>query len=344
MNQKTLVSIVKGDYDSIETAVNRSIDLINGLDDLKGKKVVSIKPNLCNLGSSYTGSTTDPRIVEAIIKKLNSIVKCEIQIVETNTAKANADRTFRELGYLDLSKRYRNVKCVNLSKDTKLRINFDGEIFKTAQVAESMLFSQYLINVAKLKTHADYRYTGILKNAYGFLSSPSRRAGYHGFMHKALVDLNRFFKPDLSIIDAVVGMEGFGPVDGKPKYIGAIIASKDPVAADTIASKIIGINPSKIKYLKYAERKGLGKTDDIKVVGCSVEELKTNFDFIPMKWYYLGLLSLSIQRWSRRLSNLARLFSLGRSAMSAFGYSDLNRRFSIFDMIRLARDVFKINE
>jgi uncharacterized protein (DUF362 family) len=36
------------------------------------------------------------------------------------------------------------------------------------------------------------------------------------------------------------------------------MASEDPVAIDTAAAKIAGINPKTIKYLKMAEKEGLG--------------------------------------------------------------------------------------
>ena len=345
MTEKPLVSIVRADEETIESAVYESIDLVDGLSDLKGRKNVSIKPNLCRLASSQAGCTTDPKVVEAVIKKMNRVCKCNIEIVETNNFKASADETFRILGYLDLSNKYANVKCVNLSKGEKFKVSINGNIFKILRVPESMIFSDYIINVAKLKTHADYYYTGVLKNAYGFLLSRTKRASYHGFMPEVLADLNTFYKPDLAIIDGIVGMEGFGPVDGNPKYAGVIISSKDPVAADTVAAEIIGIKASKIKYLKYAEKKGLGKTKNIEVVGFSVEEVKTHFDFIPLKLYYLGRMSLKIQRFSRRLSNFGRMLSLARSAMTTIGYSELRKRLSLSELTSMAKDtVFKIED
>ena len=342
MGKAPVVSIVKVNGCSIERAVNESIDLVEGFTDLQDKRSVSIKPNLCSLKSVSSGSTTDPRIVEAVIKRVNAETTCKINIVETNNFQASADKTFRTLGFLDLAKKYPNVECINLSNDVKLKASLNGEVFSTLLIPETMLFSDYLINIAKLKTHVDYRYTGALKNAYGFLLSS--RALYHGFMHKALVDLNRVYKPDLSIIDAVIGMEGFGPTGGSPKYVGVILASKDPVAADTVAAQIAGIKPSKIKYLKYAEEKGIGKSRDIEVVGCSIEDVKTNFKFIPLRLYYIGRLSLTIQRFSKQCFNFARLLSLVRSTLSTISFSTLEERSSYMGLLHLAKDTtFRID-
>jgi len=341
----SIVSIVRAEEETAKSATQESIELIDGFSDLTGKRNVSIKPNLCRPCSSQAGYTTDLTVVEAVIESINRISQCNIQVVETNNSEASADETFRRLGYLDLEKKYPNVRCNNLSKDEKLKVSLDGRIFRTLVVPESMVFSDYIINVAKLKMHADYYYTGVLKNAYGFVLSRERRLQYHGFMHEVLTDLNMFYKPDLSIIDGIMGMEGFGPVEGKPKHVGVVIASKDPVAADSVAAEIVGINPSKIKYLRYAEKNGIGTANDIEVVGSSIEDVRTKFDFIPLKWYLLGRISLSFQRTSRRLSSLGRLLSLTRSAMSTIGYSELRNRLSVSELLRLARNTaFKIED
>lgn len=343
MNKKSLVSIAKASEDSIEEGVNKAIDLIDGFSDLNGKKVISIKPNLCGIKSSTSGQTTDSRIVEAIIKRLNSISpNLKIFIVESNNSKATANHTFRRLGYTEIAKKYPNVECKNLSEDNKVKVNLNGEIFSNIIVPETMLFTHYLINVAKLKTHMDYYYTGVLKNSYGFLLT--HRADYHGFMNQALIDLNTFYKPDLCLIDGIVGMEGPGPTDGYPKYAGVIIASKDPVAADAVGARVMGIKPSKVKYLKRAESRGLGTIKNIETTGFKVEEVQTKFKFIPMRFYYLGRFSLSLQSFSRRCSNFAKLLSMTRSASSMVGISSVTKRLSYLELLQMAKNtVFKID-
>lgn len=342
MNQSSKVAIVRVNDSSVEEAVNDAIDLIDGLDDLKGKQVISLKPNLCGLKSSRSGLTTDPRIVEAIIKRVNSVPVSEVNVVETNNFQASADETFETLGYTEFEKRYPNVKCVNLSKDSKLKVSLNGEVFSTILAPETMVSSDYFINVAKLKTHVDYRYTGALKNLYGLLLTKRRR--YHGFMREALVDLNRVYNPNLTIIDGVIGMEGFGPTDGSPKHVGVIIASKDPVAADVVGAQIVGIKPSKIGYLKYAGKKGIGNFKDVTVVGCEIKDVKSSFEFIPLKWYYIGRLSLWVQKFSIYCSNFGRCLSLVRSAMSTIGFSELEKKSSFSGLTRLAKnEIFKID-
>jgi uncharacterized protein (DUF362 family) len=211
-------------------------------------------------------------------------------------------------------------------------------------VPESMIFCDCLISVAKLKTHVDYRYTGVLKNQYGFLLSRPKRVQYHGFMSKVIADLNRFYRPDLSIVDGLVGMEGFGPNDGTPKHVGALIASKDPVAADAVGAQLIGIPPSSIEYLGYAEKKGIGTTKGLHVEG-DLARVATKFTSIPNKYYRLGEVALALSRYSMYVNNIAEVTRLARSALSTVGFSELQRRLSFAGLWRLASDtVFRLQE
>lgn len=265
--------------------------------------------------------------------------------METNNSKASADETFKYLGYDAFSKKYKNVRCLNLSTDRRVRVHINGDIFSSILVPESMIFSDFFISIGKLKTHADYLYTGVLKNQYGLLLSPAQRSQYHGFMSKVIADLNTFYRPDLSVIDGITGMEGFGPTEGTPKHVGVIIASKDPVAADTVAATIIGIKPFRIGYLKHAENKGIGTWKNIQVVGCDVNEVATSFAFIPTEYYCLTKISLALQRYSRYVRNFADFVRLTRSALSTLGFSAIEKRLSYSGLWRLATDtIFRLEE
>jgi Uncharacterized conserved protein len=65
-------------------------------------------------------------------------------------------------------------------------------------------------------------------------------------------------KPDLTLIDGIVGMEGLGPSVGNPKPLGVIIASLDSFAADAIACYLMGISPKEIPHLKLCNQREYG--------------------------------------------------------------------------------------
>ena len=98
-----------------------------------------------------------------------------------------------------------------------------------------------------------------------------------------LVDINMFIRPRLCVMDGIMAMEGNGPRNGVPKNLGVLLFSNDPVALDSIACKIVGLDPECCPPLSAGEKAGLGTYhyDRIEVVGERVEKLiDTNFDVI----------------------------------------------------------------
>ena len=83
-------------------------------------------------------------------------------------------------------------------------------------------------------------------------------------------------KPVLSIMDAVVGIEGPGPAAGYPRKLGALLASASPYALDAVAVDLIGWQQSDVMMLKLARARGLlpERLEDIEVVGDPVAELR----------------------------------------------------------------------
>ena len=59
-----------------------------------------------------------------------------------------------------------------------------------------------------------------------------------------LVDINTFLKPRLYVMDAITAMEGNGPRNGKPRQMNALMFSKDPIALDAIACKMVVLIPN----------------------------------------------------------------------------------------------------
>jgi ferredoxin len=101
--------------------------------------------------------------------------------------------------------------------------------------------------------------------------------GYHvtaghegvGRFAELLVDLAAALWPRLTLLDAVVAMEGEGPTSGQPRRVGALLASADPFALDWVAAEMLGVPPMDVPTVAVAARAGLGphSVEDVKVVG-----------------------------------------------------------------------------
>ncbi len=86
----------------------------------------------------------------------------------------------------------------------------------------------------------------------------------HKNLAQGLVDINTVVKPTLHIIDGVIvsnDVDMTNTAAQVPFNLNAILASQDPLALDCIATRIGGLNPSNISYLRHATERGLGESD-----------------------------------------------------------------------------------
>ena len=74
-----------------------------------------------------------------------------------------------------------------------------------------------------------------------------------------LLDVADFVRPRLSIVDAIVGMEGKGPgTGGKPRQLGVLLAGTDTVAMDVACCRIAGIDTGAVPVLVAARDEACG--------------------------------------------------------------------------------------
>lgn len=291
MDSQETISIVKiQDKSDIYESVRSGFKLI-GDPSFRQDDVVAIKPNLCCIKGSETGATTDLRVVEAIIRYLqNEFRVSDISIVESDGTQLLADMAFKLLGYENLSKKL-NVKLINLSKEPcSYRVYEKNSFLKKVKVPETLERANCLISVPKIKIHTMCSFGGTMKNQYGCNPFP-KKSIYHGHLHDCIVDLTAVFKPQLIVVDGLVGMEGRGPVFGVPVKMNTLIFGRDVVAVDHLIARLIGLNPSKVKYLVEAQKRGLGTTN-YRVAGASIKEVERRFSCPPKRSNLYGLLSL----------------------------------------------------
>ena len=256
----------------MDQRVNEVIRKSGQLGKMKGN--VIIKPNMCSLRKSESGATTDPRIVEALIRNLLSegIDSSEIFVVESETAFRNLEKAFRVLGYSDIIEKY-DVKFLNLSKLEEEVVkgrDFHGEI----RIPRLLLQDKFYISVAKLKTHCQEWISCSLKNQLGCL--PDRdKVKFHPHLPELIADVNHIIRPNMAIVDGLFGMEGYGPIMGKPVEMNLIMCSRDLVALDAIACQIIGVNPQRVGHLRLC--KDLGNMDNVELLGVDIAQVQRKF-------------------------------------------------------------------
>ena len=141
-------------------------------------------------------------------------------------AKAYDDRTVRII----VSDKGCGIEDV--AKELGIELNYDtgyqersipeGVVMKRFTIINQVCDADVIISVCKLKTHMFAHFSGAVKNTFGVvpgLDKPVFHSRFPDFTDFAemLVDLNELIRPDFVIMDAIVGMEGNGPMGGSPK-------------------------------------------------------------------------------------------------------------------------------
>jgi uncharacterized protein (DUF362 family) len=271
--EPSIVAVVKGERG--HEPVFKALDLIDYKKALAGYDKVLIKVNFITDRTWDTGATTDPIVVEAIIKKLEDL-PVKVYVVESDATLTNADKAFEVTGMKDMCTR-NGVEWLNLRhvKD-RVKLNIpSGEAVKSITVPR-LVTESAVISAAKLKTHGNTTVTLGMKNMFGLLPTKFKGRYHLKGISNVVVDINTVLRPALTVIDGFVGMEGSGPINGTPVQMNLIIAGTDPVATDATACRVMGFNPYEIKHIRKAYERGIGNSA-AQVLGEKLESVKRVF-------------------------------------------------------------------
>jgi len=137
-----------------------------------------------------------------------------------------------------------------------------GISLKEDLVHELFLDTDVLINVPVLKNHIATKLTIGMKNLMGVVWD---RGWWHrNDLHQCIADFASYKIPEFTVIDAYRVLKKNGPTgvtDSDAVLMKALIISTDPVAADTAATKLYGLEPTGVDYIMKAEKLGVGTTD-----------------------------------------------------------------------------------
>ena len=253
MNSVSFVKTQGNTNGQLKEAIKTSLNLIN-YSFPENLKHVAIKANMCYYWDFSTGQTTDPAFVSAIVDVIRERTSpgVEISIVESDASAMRCDHAFRLLGYEKLLKE-KDVQLINLSNDeseeTDAEINGQNYKFRLPKTIKE---ADLRINVPKLKFMEQTTISCAMKNIFG-CNPQSRKYKYHPRINEVIVALNKLMKFDIHILDGLI-------VSGNPVCkLDLVMASINPVAFDTAAARILGVNPKKVKHLMLAQNQGLGQ-------------------------------------------------------------------------------------
>ena len=276
VNMLNPVALVKYEQ-NIEKSLEEGIEIINGFKNLKSP--ILIKPNICTQEDKTGYAVSDVQVVENLIKiRLKENQNHSIRIVESDSMSKFADEAFSKFGYKDLEVKMQktgyDVSLVNLTLSPSIETKFKGEYFENPSLPDILIRNNFFISLAVAKTHYLTFITGTLKNLFGVLPRKDQ-SFYHPQINEVIVDLSRIIKPNLCIVDARVGLEGWnGP---KSRFLNRFIIGTNPVSTDATMARIMGFEPERIKHLVEASKYDLGLLNP-NVVGEKVDNSIIQFN------------------------------------------------------------------
>ena len=270
------LSVVHGGTDSAEDektvvgAMTRAaVDALGGMKSLvkKGDTVV-IKPNMGWARPPEMGATTNPSVVEALVRMCNEAGARKVKVMDRAVA-ANPRPAYQASGIARAAAAAgAEVHYVDAGRFVEVQIP-DSYVLESWPFYRDIVdggLCDVLINVPVLKHHGTSRLTIALKNVFGMVGG--ERGTLHSQIHRKIADLNRIVKVDLTVLDAYRVMRSHGPTGGMAGDIdnsieGArrIVAGRDPVAVDSYGASLFGYGPEDVGFVRYAAQAGLGNSD-----------------------------------------------------------------------------------
>ncbi|SPF43365.1 conserved exported hypothetical protein [Syntrophobacter sp. SbD1] len=278
------------DVAKMKAAVKKAVELAIGSPEaiIKPGQKVLIKPNLAFQAPPESFAVVDPRMVEAVVSYFKENSKAgEIWVGDNPSLGMHVGRArpaFQVSGMEEAAKRGGADKVIYFDETELVEVDIPGaKVFKKAAIFKPVLDADVIVNLPKMKVHIAGGVTLGLKNMNGIVPNahPSaQQQGAHRIdLGQKFSDLYRVCKTNLTIVDAIIGMEGQGPHAGTPIEMNLVIAGADTVATDAVAAYLMGYDPFDIPAIRCAGNDDLGVIDlkKIAMVGEPADSVRKIF-------------------------------------------------------------------
>jgi len=250
----------------IAEALQKQFALLGGLEKfVRPGDTVLLKPNFIAPRSRRHATQTHPAVIIETARLLKDFGARPF--VADSPAWGNVFTCIKALRLEEPLKKL-SVPVKQLNKPKWCRIGAQNTKVGISSVA---LDADVIINLPKFKSHQQLVATFAVKNMFGCVSG-KRKALWHFAKGKnaddfceLLIDIFKFLNPALTIIDAVIAMDGPGPIRGRTRPLGWLISGTDSIACETICAKLVSINPENVPIIKTARQIGFGCSDPAKI-------------------------------------------------------------------------------
>jgi uncharacterized protein (DUF362 family) len=251
--------------------------------NVRGKRVL-LKPNLVEFDPD-SPINTHPLLVHAALEAFREL-GAEVSIGEGPGHRRNTLDMAEAAGYFETIPRFEQIFTdLNLGRVAEIRLARPRSRLQSIYLAQPAMSCDLLVSMPKMKTHHWVGATLSMKNLFGIVPG-----GVYGWpkniLHWAgipgcIADLYHTMPRGFAIVDGIIGMEGNGPIQGRPRQAGVVVAGRDLAAVDAVCCQIMGIDPHRIEYLKLAVGDVEELVRSIHQIGAPVDSVRTRFDLLP---------------------------------------------------------------
>jgi uncharacterized protein (DUF362 family) len=253
--------------------------------EILGRRIL-LKPNLVEPRQGCTHINTHPLVVRGAIEAFLHLGATRIVVAEGAGHCRDSMLVLEESGFADILHED-GVPFVDLNYDSGYTVANAGSRthLKTLTFPNSLRQADWVVSMPKMKTH---HWTGVtlsMKNLFGlmpgaFYGWPKNVLHHHG-IESAILDINASFRPHLAIVDGIEGMEGDGPIMGKPRHAGVLVMGANLPAVDATCARIMGVDPHRIDHLAGASgRLGPIREANISQRGELIASVRTHFELL----------------------------------------------------------------
>jgi uncharacterized protein (DUF362 family) len=252
---------------------------------IRGKRIL-LKPNLVETARGESHINTNPAVVVAASEAFKRLDARDVIVAEGQGHRRDSRLVLDESG-MGRALEEAGLTFVELNHDEVVEIPNRGRwtSLESLYLPQTVLSADWIVSMPKLKTHHWVGVTCAMKNMFGVMPGivygwPKNVLHWEG-IDEAILDINATVRPHLAIVDAVVGMEGDGPIMGSPKFVGGIIMGRNLPAVDATATRVMGLNTYGMNYLKTASGR-LGPIHEWNIAqrGEPIETIRTLFDVL----------------------------------------------------------------
>ena len=252
-----------GEYDEekVYTLLKQGLYLVGGVEALIPKDAkILLKPNLLKRAEVEKAVITHPVVVGAFARILRENGYEQIVLADS-CGHGTTQAVIRGTGMDTYLEKYQ-IPAIDYSEGIKVDYP-QGIQAKEFILPKELLEQNCVISLSKMKTHALERITGAVKNSYGFVYGFHKAKGHTQYpsadsFARMLIDLNKCVAPKLYVMDGIVAMEGNGPGSGDPVQMNVMLMSTDPVALDSVFSRLVYLKPEMVPTNYHGEKMGLG--------------------------------------------------------------------------------------